>query len=95
MIMQQGDQHSNLTFSYLALRKAVGWIGILLPFVLMLGGRLIFREDFTLKNISLYYYTGMRNVYVGALCSIGLFLFSTRDMISGITGQVTWQDSLL
>ena len=75
MIIQRGDQHTSLTFSYLALRKAVGWIGILLPFVLMLGGRLIFREDLTIKNISLYYYTGMRNVYVGALCSIGLYLF--------------------
>jgi hypothetical protein len=75
MIMQQGDQYPNLTFSYLALRKAVGWIGILLPFVMMLGGYLIFREDLTLKNISVYYYTGMRNVFVGSLCAISLFLF--------------------
>jgi hypothetical protein len=75
MIMQQGDQHSSLTYSYLALRKAVGWIGILLPFVLMLGGHLIFKEDFALKNISVYYYTGMRNVFVGSLCAISLFLF--------------------
>jgi len=74
-MMQTDDHHSNLTFSYLALRKAVGWIGILLPFVLMLGGYLIFKEDLTLKNISVYYYTGMRNVFVGSLCAISLFLF--------------------
>jgi hypothetical protein len=73
--MQPDDQHSSLTFSYLALRKAVGWIGILLPFVLMMGGYLIFKEDFTLKNISVYYYTGMRDVFVGSLCAISLFLF--------------------
>jgi len=72
---QPDDDHLNLTFSYLALRKAVGWIGILLPFVMMLGGYLIFREDLTLKNISVYYYTGMRNVFVGSLCAISLFLF--------------------
>ena len=69
------NEHSDQIHSYLTLRKTVGWIGILLPFVLMLGGYLIFKEDLTLKNISVYYYTGMRNVYVGALCSIGLFLF--------------------
>ena len=48
MELQTHNERSNLTFSYLALRKAVGWIGILLPFVMMLGGYLIFKEDFTL-----------------------------------------------
>jgi hypothetical protein len=82
-----GDDHSSLTFSYLALRKAVGWIGILLPFVLMLGGHLIFKEDFTLKNISVYYHTGMRNVFVGSLCAISLFLFFYK-------GYDKWDDRM-
>jgi len=30
------DEHTSLTFSYLALRKIVVWIGILLPIVLTL-----------------------------------------------------------
>jgi len=63
------------TYSYLALRKAVGWIGISLPFVLMLGSFLIFREKPVLKTISLYYHSGMRDVFVGSICSIALFLF--------------------
>jgi hypothetical protein len=90
MIIQQGDQHSSLTYSYLALRKAVGWIGILLPFVLMLGGYLIFKEDFTLKNISVYYYTGMRNILVGSLCAISLFLFFYKgyDKWDNMTGNL-------
>jgi len=62
-------------YSYLALRKAVGWIAILLPFVMMLGVWLIFGGRFTLYTISMYYYSGMRDVFVGALCAIGLFLF--------------------
>lgn len=62
-------------YSYLALRKTVGWIGILLPFVLMLGVLLIFEGEAILRNISLYYHTGMRDVFVGALCAIALFLF--------------------
>lgn len=90
MIMQQGDQHSSLTYSYLALRKAVGWMGILLPFVLMLGGYLIFKEDLTLKNISVYYYTGMRNILVGSLCAISLFLFFYKcyDKWDNMTGNL-------
>jgi hypothetical protein len=63
------------TSSYLALRKAVGWIGILLPFVLVLGMLLIFNGEAIQKTISQYYYTGMRDVFTGALCAIALFLF--------------------
>lgn len=67
--------HSNQIYSYMALRRAVGWIGILLPFVLMSGVLLIFRGKMILNTISLYYYSGMRDVFVGAICSIALFLF--------------------
>jgi len=76
--MVVNSDHQDQTYSYLALRKAVGWIGLLLPFVLMLGGHFIFKEKLILKNISLYYHTGMRDVFVGALCAIALFLFFYR-----------------
>jgi len=76
--MVMNSDHQYLTYSYLSLRKAVGWIGILLPFVLMFGGHLIFKEKLILKNISLYYHTGMRDVFVGAMCAIALFLFFYR-----------------
>lgn len=61
--------------SYLALRKSVGFIGISLPFILMLGVSLIFEDDLLQESISHYYYTGMRNVFVGALCAVALFMF--------------------
>lgn len=73
--MKPGDRLSAQIYSYLALRKAIGWIGILLPFVLMFGGSLIFNGDLPLGNISLYYHSGMRDVLVGAICAIALFLF--------------------
>jgi hypothetical protein len=63
------------TYTYLALRKAVGWIGISLPFALMTGMSLIFKGDIIQKTISQYYYTGMRDVLTGALCAIALFMF--------------------
>jgi magnesium-transporting ATPase (P-type) len=76
--MRENDDPVNQTYSYLALRKSVGWIGILLPFVLMAGVLLIFNESDIPKNISLYYHSGMRDVFVGALCAIALFLFFYR-----------------
>ena len=36
---------------------------------------LVFNEKPVLKTISLYYHSGMRDVFVGAICSIALFLF--------------------
>jgi hypothetical protein len=63
------------TYSYLALRKAIGWIGILLPFVLILGNFLVFRVIKLEPSISLCYYTPMRDVLVGGLCAVALFLF--------------------
>ena len=73
--MESGNFYTSQTYSYLALRKAVGWIGILLPFVLMFGNHIFFKEELTLNNISLYYHSGMRDVFVGSVCAISLFLF--------------------
>lgn len=67
-----------LTHSYVALRKSIGWIGILLPFVLAIGYIAIFNGEGTEPSISHYYYTKMRNVFVGSLCAVALFLFFYR-----------------
>jgi hypothetical protein len=40
--MEIKSDHTDKVYSYLALRKAVGWIGILLPIVLVLGHLIIF-----------------------------------------------------
>jgi hypothetical protein len=72
------SDHTPQIHSYLSLRKAVGWIGILLPFVLVLGHLIIFGGDRLLTNMSVYYHTGMRDLFVGAICAIALFLFFYR-----------------
>lgn len=72
----------NLVVSYLQLRKAIGIIGCALPVVLPLGTMLygmIYPDEYqsTLQSsISGYYYTAMRNYFVGSLCAIALFLFA-------------------
>jgi len=73
--MAVAEDYSRQTYSYWALRKAVGWIGILLPFALMVGYLLLFDGGLVQESISYYYHTEMRNVLVGALCAVALFLF--------------------
>lgn len=68
---------SLLVFSYLELRKAVGILGMALPFVVSIGAFIFFHTGLQ-NSISSYYYTGMRDVYVGILFAIGVFLLSYR-----------------
>ena len=76
------------TLTYLTLRKAVGGIAVLLPFVMAIPWWLL--RDHTLQSsISDYYYTGMRNLFVGSLCAIAMFLlccrgFDRKDEIAGV-----------
>ena len=67
----------SLVVSYLLLRKAVGYLGIALPFVLAFGGMLLYGSGLQ-RSISSYYYTGMRDVFVGILCAIAVFLMSYK-----------------
>jgi hypothetical protein len=57
----------------MTLRQTVGWIGSLLPAVLLAGNALFFTTSLP-DSMSGYYYTHMRNVFVGALCALGVFL---------------------
>jgi hypothetical protein len=73
--------------TYLTLRKAVGAIAVALPFVLAVPWWFLAHQ--LQGSISLYYYTGMRNLFVGALCGIAMFLLSCRgfdreDQFAGI-----------
>jgi hypothetical protein len=61
-----------LGISYLTLRRIVGCIGILLPLSLYAGNRAMTAS--LPGSMSAYYYTGVRNLFVGALCALGVFL---------------------
>lgn len=63
--------------SYLGLRKAIGFIGCALPFALV-AGKWILEGPEIQPSISDYYYTVMRNVFVGSIFAIGVFLMSYR-----------------
>jgi hypothetical protein len=80
---------SSLVLSYLTLRKAVGIIGISLPFVLVVG-TVIIEGSQLLSSISAYYYSVMGDVFVGSLFAIGVFLLSYRgyERIDDIAGDL-------
>ena len=73
----QNNQNDSLVMSYLDLRKAVGIIGMALPFVLVLG-KFVLQGGGIQSSMSAYYYTIMRDVFVGSLCSIAVFLGAYR-----------------
>src|SRR5262245_41282300 len=77
--------------NYLTLRKTIGILGLALPLVVW-AGALIFFGTGLQPTISDYYYTGMRDVFVGILWAIGIFLVCYRgprlwdDVASRIAG---------
>lgn len=78
-------------FTYLTLRKSVGWIAILLPFAVAIPVFLV--HNILESSISSYYYTGARNFFVGSLCAVAMFQFSCRgfdkkDEIAGFLSAV-------
>jgi hypothetical protein len=73
--MKNEPIYTQHTHTYLALRKTVGWIGILLPFTLMLGNYFIFKGDLMLPSISRYYHSEMQDIFVGTMCAMACFLF--------------------
>jgi uncharacterized membrane protein len=90
MAMEKAStSEDSLVISYLVLRKTVGVLGVALPFVVSLGGMIIF-HDAIQSSISSYYHTGMRDVLVGALWTIGFFLYSYKgyERIDNIVGNL-------
>jgi hypothetical protein len=74
--------------SYMVLRNAIGFIAVGLPFVVYLGNWIIFSHHHPHcllpigndlpDSLSGYYYSHMRNFFVGAMCAAGVFLFFYR-----------------
>ncbi len=83
----------DMVASYLFQRRGIGIIGITLPFVLAIGYAVSEGHSTLLGSISTYYYTDMRNVFVGSMCAIGVFLLCYRydvldDILSSIAGAL-------
>jgi hypothetical protein len=77
MDLKPPSDDANYVLSYKGLRKAIGIIGIALPIGLLIGKPLVDGGGM-LGSISAYYYSGMRNYFVGIMCALAVFFFSYR-----------------
>lgn len=71
---ENGDYSQPMVLSYLRIRQCVGGIGVFLPFVLLIGNKVIGHG--VQPSMSGYYYTPMRNIFIGALCALAIFLIT-------------------
>jgi hypothetical protein len=86
MVTTSGEQP--LVQSYLFLRKGIGIIGVALPFVLIIG-KIILESPGISGSISAYYYSVMRDVFVGSLWAIAIFLICYRyDLLDNIASTI-------
>jgi hypothetical protein len=70
----QQSAQSPLVMSYLTQRLLIGLLAVLLPVVVVIVNWFIGHG--VEPSVSGYYYTPMRNIFVGTLCAIGVFLLS-------------------
>lgn len=65
--------------SFLIMRVLVGALGVALPFALVLIDGVWFDGDpFPRTSLSAYYYSGVRELFVGSLSAIGVFLIAYK-----------------
>jgi hypothetical protein len=84
----EAEQQSQAIGSYRALRNAIGWLAFGLPWAVFLGYWIIFSHhdvaclvpigDKLPDSLSGYYYSHMRDVFVGSMCAAGVFLMFYR-----------------
>ena len=80
-----------LVRSYLFLRSGIGIIGVALPVVLVIGAIILDQRFEFLDSMSSYYNSVMRDVFVGSLWAIGIFLICYQydhldDLVSTVAG---------
>lgn len=80
-----------LIHSYLDMRRIIGILAIALPVVLIAGG-LLGGGTAVQGSLSSYYYTNMRDFFVGMLFTVALFLISYKgyeavdDVVTNLSG---------
>lgn len=61
-------------FTYRRIRRAIGYLGISLPILLVGLSFISFFKTQLQPSISHYYFTNLREIFTGTLCAVGLFL---------------------
>jgi hypothetical protein len=83
--------------SFLFMRVAIGVLGVVMPLWLVFADKLAYHGDpFPRGSLSVYYYSGMRDVFVGIMSATGVFLITYKlseknldnaaSLVAGICG---------
>lgn len=72
--MSEDITREELVRSFYRVRQALGFMGLMLPVLLVLGGMLSLGA--VEPSISDYYHTVLRDIFVGTMCAIGIFLIA-------------------
>ncbi len=59
--------------TYRRIRRAIGYLGIFLPVLLVCFSMIPFFKTSIQPSISEYYYSNLREIFTGTVCAIGLF----------------------
>ena len=83
---------SNNINTYRRIRSAIGYLGFLLPIVLVLLSLVDYFHTDIRSSISHYYYTNFRDIFTGVLCAVGFFMIRYKGL-----GNKVWykNDNLL
>lgn len=81
-----GALQRHMAGTYFALRMGMGVLAAALPILLWLGGRLGDGEPLRCSMSAYYYSPTMRDIFVGALVAIGVFLY----LYQGFSRQENW-----
>jgi hypothetical protein len=73
-----GRETARYVRSFLLMRILVGALGVMLPLMLVVGDRWLGADSFVRDSLSAYYYSGVRELFVGVLSAIGVFLFTYK-----------------
>ena len=99
--LEQVNLQSRILYlrSYLFMRTLIGFIGLTLPIVLIVGDNLLNPNSPMVRgSLSGYYYTGSRDFFVGGMSAIAVFLVTYKvferslnnllTVIAGISAQL-------
>lgn len=76
--------------SYLLERAIIGFTGVSLPVVIIAGDNLLRTDGPAVRfSLSAYYYSGMRDFFVGSLFAVGLFLITYKVFERSLNNVLT------
>jgi hypothetical protein len=70
-----GRRNKSMILSFKALRRLIGILGMTLPLICFLGG-LLFGGECLRQSISIYYYSNVRDFFVGLMLGMSFFMMT-------------------